>query len=76
MGLLGHIQLIKIFIFRSIIQKYKFTAFLAVDFLEAAKVHATYRFIIKGKKFKQPYILASLFLFFFKKKKLLFYVGQ
>ncbi|RIA79275.1 ubiquitin-conjugating enzyme E2-binding protein [Glomus cerebriforme] len=45
----------------SIIQKCKFTAFLAADFLEATKVHATYRFVIKGKFFKQPYLLIWLF---------------
>ncbi|RGB23428.1 ubiquitin-conjugating enzyme E2-binding protein [Rhizophagus diaphanus] len=45
----------------SVIQKYKFTAFLAIDFLEATKVHATYRFIVKGKKLKQPYLLIWLF---------------
>jgi len=32
-----------------------------VDFLEATKVHATYKFIIKGKVFKQPYLLIWLF---------------
>ncbi|CAG8608863.1 5630_t:CDS:2 [Funneliformis mosseae] len=45
----------------SIIRKYKFTAFFAADFLEAAKAHATYKFIIKGKRFKKPYILIWLF---------------
>ncbi|CAI2172139.1 13888_t:CDS:2 [Funneliformis geosporum] len=45
----------------SIIRKYKFTAFFAGDFLEAAKAHATYRFIIKGKRFRRPYILIWLF---------------
>ncbi|CAG8533035.1 5517_t:CDS:10 [Diversispora eburnea] len=30
---------------------------IAADFLEAAKAHATYRFIIEGQKMNKPYIL-------------------
>ncbi|CAG8500959.1 1576_t:CDS:2 [Paraglomus brasilianum] len=41
--------------------KCNFTAFLAADFLDAAKSHATYKFIIEGTISKGPYILVWLF---------------
>ncbi|CAG8725930.1 3106_t:CDS:2, partial [Acaulospora morrowiae] len=39
----------------------RFTAIIATDFLEAAKAHATYRFIIEGRKSNTPLILIWLF---------------
>ncbi|CAG8661725.1 9260_t:CDS:2, partial [Cetraspora pellucida] len=45
----------------SITQKYPFSAFIAADLFEAAKAHATYRFIIEGQNSNQTYALIWLF---------------
>ena len=44
-----------------------FMEFLLYDLFDAAKAHATYRFIIQGRKTKQVYalVISSLFLLFF-----------
>ena len=41
-----------------------FMEFLLYDLFDAAKAHATYRFIIHGRKTKQIYALVIFFFFF------------
>ncbi|CAG8510274.1 44565_t:CDS:2 [Gigaspora margarita] len=44
-----------------ITQRYPFSAFIIADLFEAAKAHATYRFIIEGQNSNQSYALIWLF---------------
>ncbi|KAG9299506.1 hypothetical protein G9A89_020677 [Geosiphon pyriformis] len=47
--------------FRSKIETHGFAPFVATEFLEAAKAHATYRFIIEERRSRKPYLLVGLF---------------
>ncbi|RUS13697.1 hypothetical protein BC937DRAFT_94907 [Endogone sp. FLAS-F59071] len=44
-----------------VVETHPFTTFVALDFLEAAKVHANYRFLIEGRGSRKIYLLVWLF---------------
>ncbi|CAG8711058.1 7314_t:CDS:2, partial [Dentiscutata heterogama] len=48
----------------SITRRYPFSAFIAADLFEAAKAHATYRFIIEGQNSNQTYALVRALYYF------------